>query len=143
IRLREVLREDMGGTYGVSIGSSASREPEPLYSVRIGFGADPQRLDDLTREVFAQIESLKRDGPSPDELAKVKEAQRREWETNMRRNSWWIAQIVAREMLGEPIADVETFPQRLEAVTAEQITSAARNYLRTDRYVRVSLVPER
>jgi zinc protease len=142
IRLRDVLREDLGGTYGVSVGSSAAREPVPYYTVDISFGADPQRLEALTKTVFEQIEKLQREGPTAEELAKVKETQRREWETNLKRNGYWAGQIEARDRAGEPIADVLSFPQRLNAATAAMLQTAAQRYLSKANFVRVSLYPE-
>jgi len=50
--LREILREDMGGTYGVGAFGSGSKEPRERYSIRIAFGADPERLDELTSATF-------------------------------------------------------------------------------------------
>jgi zinc protease len=143
IRLRDVLREELRGTYGVSVGSSVSREPTPQYTIRISFGADPQRLEALTKTVFEQIEKLKQAPPTADELAKVKETQRREWETNLKRNPYWAAQIAARDRADEPIADIMTFPQRLERATAAQLQTAAQRYMPIKNYVRVSLYPER
>ena len=78
----------------------------------------------------------------PDELAKVKETQRREWETNVKRNDYWIGQIAARDVANERVADLLTFPQRLQAVTADDIRKAAQ-LMRPDNYVRVTLLPER
>jgi zinc protease len=115
----------------------------PQYSLTISFGADPQRLESLTKTVFEQIEKLKRDGPTADELARVKETQRREWETNLKRNAYWIGQIAARDRLGEPIADVLSFPDRLNTATPEMLRTAAQRYLRMENYVRVSLYPEK
>lgn len=143
LRLRDVLREDLGGTYGASVSSSSTREPTPRYSVRVSFGADPQRLESLTKTVFEQIEKLKQQPPTAEELAKVKEAQRREWETNMKRNAYWVAQIAARDRAGEPIADALNFPDRLNALTPARLQQAAQRYLRSDNYVRVSLYPEK
>jgi zinc protease len=143
IRLRDVLREDSAGTYGVSIGASTTKEPTPHYSISISFGADPARLEALTKSVFEQIEKFKREGPTADELAKVKETQRREWETNLKRNGYWVSQIAGRDRMGEPIADILTFPDRLNTATLPMLQEAARKYLRNDRYVRVSLYPEK
>ena len=36
IQLRETLREQLGGTYGVQVGASTEREPDPRYSLSIG-----------------------------------------------------------------------------------------------------------
>ena len=142
LRLRDVLREDLGGTYGASVGGGSSREPVPQYSITISFGADPGRLESLTKTVFEQIDKLKREGPTADELASVKETQRREWETNLKRNAYWAGQIAGRDRAGEPIADVLTFPQRLDTATAAMLRTAAQRYLRADNYVRVSLYPQ-
>jgi zinc protease len=143
LRLRDVLREDLGGTYGVSVGSSVAREPVPYFTVDISFGADPQRLEALTKTVFEQIQKFQREGPTADELAKVKETQRREWETNMKRNAYWAGQIEGRDRAGEPIADVLSFPQRLNAATAAMLQTAAQRYLSKSNFVRVSLYPEK
>lgn len=142
IRLRDVLREDLGGTYGVDVGYSTSREPTPNYTINISFGSDPARLDSLTETIFAEIAKLRTKGVTAEEVAKVKETQRRGWETNLKQNGYWLGQIVARDTGNEPLADVLTFPARLQKITAAQIREAA-SLLRADNYVRVSLVPEK
>ena len=45
LKLREILREDLGGTYGVSIGASSSQHPYEGYQFGIGWGCDPDRVD--------------------------------------------------------------------------------------------------
>jgi zinc protease len=141
MRLRDAIRENLGGTYGVEVGHSTEREPEPAYSIQISFAADPVRLDSLTARIFNEIETLQKTGPTSDEIAKVKETQRRQWETNMKENGYWIGQIAGREMAREPVRDLLTFPARLAKVTAAQIRQAA-GLMREDNYVRVSLLPE-
>lgn len=143
IRLRNILREDMGGTYGVDIGATTSRYPTPNYAVSISFGANPARLDSLTGAVFQQIALLKSKGVSAEEIAKAKETQRRGWETNVKRNEYWVGVISSRDEAGEPLAAIMTFPQRLNRITAAQIDNAARVFLNEKNFVRVSLRPER
>jgi zinc protease len=143
IRLREVLREDMGGTYGVSISQSANREPYPNYAVHISFGADPQRLDSLANAVFAVIDQIKRDGPTATDLAKIKETQRRSFEKGTRENSFWVAQLITRTENSEDLKNILTYPALVDALTADAIRAAANKYLRKDNYVRVSLFPEK
>jgi zinc protease len=62
--------------------------------VSVEFGAAPERLDELTRVVFAQIDSLKAGGMSEHDLAKVREAQRREREVSARENGWWLGALM-------------------------------------------------
>ena len=142
MRLRDVLREDLGGTYGVNISQSLRRLPQPGYAVEIEFGAAPQRLNELTSTVFAEIERIKTSGPDAAALAKVKEQLRRDYETNIKQNEYWLSVLLREAEAGEPAKGVLDFPQRVDAVTAEQIRAAARTYLDTRNYIRVSLLPE-
>lgn len=140
IRLRETLREDLGGTYGVSVRASASREPRPEYRFSIGFGAAPERLDELGRAAFATIDSIKAHGPSESELAKVREAQRRAREISLRENNAWLGQLMAFDRLRwDPRGIMAEPTTRLDAA---MIQRAARLYLNAQNYVQVSLVPE-
>ncbi len=142
IRLRDVLREDLGGTYGVGAAANTAREPVPSYTIGISFGAAPARLDSLTQAVFQQIARLQKDGVSAEEIAKVKETQKREWETAVKRNEYWVNQIAAKRDAGENVADLLKVPERLDKITAAQI-QAASLLIRKDNYVRVSLLPEK
>src|SRR5690606_22573415 len=75
IRLREALREDLGGTYGVSVIGTGTQLPVPLYQVALSFGTDPERLDEMTTALFAEIQRLREDGPLESDLQKVREMQ--------------------------------------------------------------------
>jgi zinc protease len=143
MRLRDVLREDMGGTYGVQVSQSTQRLPEPRYSISVQFGADPDRLEELVAAVFTELAAIQANGPDPDLLARAKEQQRRAFETNTRRNEYWLSVLLREAETGEPAGGVRDFPARLDAVTPAQITAAARAYFDFDNYVRVSLLPER
>ncbi len=153
-RLREVLREELGGTYGVSVGSSFSWRPEGQYRLSISFGSDPERVDELLDAVYAEIERLKASPPEEAEVNDVIEAQRRTWETNQESNGWWLNVLDARyrylldqldgrypsgDRLLETLATYET---SLDAVTPQRIQELARRYFDLDNRVRVTLLPE-
>ncbi|HEV2146309.1 MAG TPA: insulinase family protein [Longimicrobiaceae bacterium] len=143
LRLRDQLREDLGGTYGVGVSASAVRDPRPTYTVSVGFGTSPERVDELTAVVFAQIDSLKRAGPTEEELRKVREAARRSRETEMRDNGFWISQIVSYVGNGWPLQEILVGGERIARVDAAAVREAARRYLDRGNYVQVSLVPEK
>jgi zinc protease len=143
MKLRDVLREDLGGTYGVSVSQSTQRFPESRYLLSISFGAAPERLEELTRTVFAELEKMRTNGPDAAALANVKEQARRAHETGLQRNEFWLSALLRQAETGEPAAQALQYPERVNAVTAEQIRDAARRYLDVRNYVRVSLVPER
>jgi zinc protease len=142
IRLRDVLREDLGGTYGVQLSQAAVRDPWEHYVFTIGFGAAPERLDSLAATVFQEVEKIKLSGPDAETLQKVKETHKRGYETNLQQNGYWLGQIAAAVQYDEPVGGFLDLPARIDAITAEQIAQAARTFLRSDRYVRVSIFPE-
>ena len=142
IKLREALRENLGGTYGVSVSPSASRDPKPSYRFTIGFGAAPERLEALTAAALAQIDSVKKFGTTPEYLTKVKEAALRARETAIKQNGYWLSQISSFDQNGWPLKEIPNGEQLILSLTVKDLQQAARAYLRSDNYVRVSLYPE-
>ena len=153
-RLREVLREELGATYSVTVGSTFSWRPEGQYRLSITFGSDPERADELLEAVYGEIERLKGSPPTEDEVNDVREAQRRTWETDQESNSWWLNVLDGRYryLLDQsdgryPSGDVllETLPTygaALEALTPAGIQELALRYFDLDNRVRVTLLPE-
>jgi zinc protease len=142
IKLREALRENLGGTYGVTVTPSASREPQQAYRFSIGFGSAPERLEALTAAALAEIDSVKRFGTTPEYLRKVKEAALRTRETALKQNSYWLSQIASFDQNGWNIEEIPNGEKLISALTIQDLQRAAQQYLRTDNYVRVSLYPE-
>lgn len=142
LRLRERLREDLGGTYTIGVGGSATDRPGPAYTFSVAFGSAPGRVEELTAAVFTEIEALRNNGPTADEVAKVKEMRRREYETNLQRNEYWVATISSSLSSGLDPRDVLTFPAFIQDITPELVQQAARTYLNTSNYARFTLLPE-
>jgi zinc protease len=142
IRLRDRLREEMSGTYGVGVDGGVMKEPAQEYRFSIDFGASPERLDELSRAVFAEIDSVKASGVTADELQKVREAQRREREVAMRENNWWLGALMGYDQNGWDPRLIPS-PPLSQTLTSADLRDAARRYLDTARYVQVSLYPER
>lgn len=141
LRLRERLREDLGGTYGVEVRGNAARDPLPRFQFSIAFGSAPDRVDELVDEVFAEIERLAAEGPTPDDLGKVREMQFRSRETSLRQNQFWLAQLINYDQYGWDLEELATIATRFESVGPEVIQDAARTYLSGENYVQVSLLP--
>ena len=142
LRLRERLREELSGTYGVSVTGAAEQDPVAGYRVSIEFGSDPARVEELSRVVFAEIDSLMAAGPSAADLQKVREGQRREREVNVRDNGWWMGALIAYDRYGWDMRQIPQ-PPLSQAFTAADVRDAARRFLDVTRYVQVSLYPER
>ncbi|MCX6571727.1 MAG: insulinase family protein [Candidatus Aminicenantes bacterium] len=142
-RLRKLLREKLSGTYDVAVQPSYSKIPREEYRVTIDLGADPARMDDMSRAIFQEIKSLKKKGPTEKEVEEVRLAESRDYETNSRHNDWWLVQLTERYRIGEDPAGLMRIPDTLALLTRESVRTAARAYFNTKRYVQVTLYPEK
>jgi zinc protease len=142
-RLRKLLREKLSGTYDVGVRPSYGRIPREEYRMGIDLGADPRRIDELVRDIFQEIERLKKSGPAEKEVQEIRLAESRDYETNSRQNDWWLAQLVERYRIGEDPAAIMRIPDSLALLTRSSVRAAARTYFNTKRYVQVTLYPEK
>ena len=141
IRLRELLREDLGGTYGVRVSSRLTYRPDEEYSVSISFGSAPERAEELAAVVFEEIERIKTEGPDAETVAKVRETQRRFKETNLRENDYWIDQMRSFDRQGRDYAEISSY-DLIEGWSDADVRAAAQRYLRLDQYAKFVLLPE-
>jgi zinc protease len=144
IRLREILREELGGTYGVSVvpAFKTSSAIKAYGMMEIQFKSSPDNVDKLVNAAMTEIERLKKEGPSADDVAKVKELERRDLETNAKQNSYWLGSMQTVHMYGWDPAGIARRDQRTERLTQENIKAMFNKYFPTDRYTLVTLKPE-
>jgi zinc protease len=144
IRLNDVLRERLGGTYSPGVGGGANRVPHPEYSIQIQFGSAPENVEPLAQTVFALIDSLKTSGPSAADVEKVREQMIRTRETDLKTNSYWAGNIAGRDQAGEDLEGLlAPYDAMIRNLTAAQIQQAAQKYFDTKNYVRFVLLPEK
>ena len=146
IKLRERLREDKSGTYFVRASSSFPHYPEERYIITISFGCSPDRVDELTTEVFSQIDSLRQfagSGKYESYLQKVREINLRSLETNLKENRWWLGQLEFYNFHQLDTHKMLEIEQRIKERNLNEIKRAAETYFNENRYVRVYLVPEK
>ncbi|MEP6620428.1 MAG: insulinase family protein [bacterium] len=142
IRLREALREDKGGTYGVGVDGQCRHIPNDRYEVSINFGSAPERVDELVAAVFSVIDSIKAGAISDSNMTKIREIPLRSHETGLRENSAWLSAMIDADEDGRDQRDWLRVPALVNAVTREKLRAAAIEYLRKDQFARFTLLPE-
>jgi zinc protease len=141
--LQRTLREDLGGTYGVSAVPRFSKRPSGEYRLTITFACDPARTDALVKTAFQVIDLYKQIGPGTGQVADTRSALTRDLETNLENNAFLLNRILFKYEYGEDVRDVFDMRPYYEQITVASLRDAAREYLNTNRYVQVTLVPER
>jgi zinc protease len=142
IRLREILREELGGTYGVNVGFTNTPPLKGYGSMVIQYGSSPDNIDKLVAASLKEIERLKTEGPSADDVSKVKELERRDLETNAKQNAYWLGSMQTVHMYGWDPAGIARRTERTERLTQENIKAMFQKYFPMDRYTLVTLKPE-
>ena len=140
--LQRTLREDLGGTYGVSVRPTFEQRPRGTYRVTISFACDPARLNALVTAMFREVEAFQRSGPSRAQVADARLALARDLETNSRSNTYLLNQLTYKYEYGEDPGEVFRLQEFYDQITPQAIRDAAQMYLDLGRYVKVTLLPE-
>lgn len=143
IKLREILREDKGGTYGVSVNGASMKYPEQMYNITISFGCAPEHVEDLVKTTFDELNSLKNYKVSDVYINKVKETQKREFEVNTKENKFWLNNLQAYYFYNIDISLLMKYPERVEKFNSETVQKVAQKYFDDNNYVKVVLYPKK
>jgi zinc protease len=142
IKLRENMREEMGGVYGVGARLNTRQFPSAKLDLTINWGTNPGLVDTLSKIVFYEMQKMIDEGPTADDFAKVKETVIRERETNDKQNNFWNSYLDFNYFNKTEMLNFEDFRKKVEAVTIEDLKRSAQKYFTPDHYIRVALYPE-
>jgi zinc protease len=142
IKLREAVREEKGGTYGVGVMGNFDKFPTPRYTIAVSFGCNPDRVPELLSTVDQVMAALRDSAVEASYLDKVKEQMKRQRETRLKENSFWVSALEQAAMFGEDPREMLQYVPRVEAISLKQVQEAAKKYLPVDKGVRVILYPE-
>jgi zinc protease len=140
--LQQTLREDMGGTYSVSVEPRFMNYPTMRYQISVGFSCDPARVVELTAAAWKVIREFAQQGPSEAHLAGARSALNRDLETGFQENGDLLDELTTRVEYKEDLAGVFNPRPLYERLTTASLRDAAREYLNLNRYVQVTLRPE-
>lgn len=142
IRMREVLREENSGVYGVSVFGSLGRLPKGSYSTGFGFSCDPGNAEMLVRLGLMEIIALQEEGPRRENVLKVKELHLREHENGLKENGFWLNSIMGIAVEGREFSDILDFPNQVRAFDPVEAQNAAKAYFNMDNLLIAYLRPE-
>ncbi len=89
IKLREQLREEQGGVYGVQVQPQLSRWPKEEFGVAIIFNAKPEEVDGLIDYAKKEIQKIQQNGPEAEDITKVTETLKQERIKKLKENGFW------------------------------------------------------
>jgi len=141
IALRDILRENLGQTYTVSVGLAQELPQRGSGHVEVSFGAAPENVQAMTDRVLQEIKRLQQEGPSADLTNRAKESARRNYETALKQNGYWLRRLDSVHLLGSDPTEILRRNDRIDAVTPQVLQDVFKRYFPFDRSTIVTLVP--
>jgi zinc protease len=142
LRVNAVLREKLGLIYAGQMGGALLRIPYEHYEISAQLPTGPDKVDPLVAALFAEIDSVKANGPTQAELDKVKANWRQNFMHWQHENNYWLSNLEASLLENTPPARLLTITDEVEKLTVADVQAAARRYFDKDNYVQVVLLPE-
>lgn len=141
-RLLEDIREKESGVYSIGAYPTSFKTTYEGYSVTISFSCDPEREEELKTKTFEIINSLKVDGITDTDIQKVIEKEKREFETNVKENSYWKRLLVDINENKITPDDYLNYNALIGTISIETMKAAANKYFDMNNYIKVNLLPE-
>ncbi|MEO8179958.1 MAG: insulinase family protein [Deltaproteobacteria bacterium] len=141
MRLREVLREQLGRVYTPYVSANFERVPFAAYTLAISFECKPADVDELVKATRSTIAEVKKSGVADSYLEKLRSERTRDLEEVYRSNEFWLDRLVEKYKLGEDPRSILILTQLTQRITSENLRLAARQFLRGDQYVDALLTP--
>ena len=129
----EKVREEAGGTYGVSVSLSSQLHPYQSAQGLIMFDCDPERVDSLKKIIYSEIEKLATIGPSKENLEKSIRNMLKTREEARLHNNYWSNALYLYYYSGLNVNDPKNYEKILNKLTVKDIKkTAARFFTKAD-----------
>jgi zinc protease len=142
IKLREVLREDAGGVYGVGVGGGFNREPINSYGITIQFGCAPENVDKLVALVMEEIKNTKANGVPAVNIEKVVAEQTRSLENDIKENNFWRFRLEQNFFRGTDPTQILQTADKIKLITVDKTKELANKLFNENHLVKLILLPE-
>ncbi|MEO9021938.1 MAG: insulinase family protein [Ginsengibacter sp.] len=143
IRIIEELREKIQGIYGGGTGFQFEKVPYSNYNFFLQLPCGPEKLDTLLKAARAEIQSIIKNGPSKENLEKVKKQWHEQHKVNFKENGTWLSQLQSFYFPGDNPDYFINYDKYVDALTTKDVQEAAKLLLSTKNVVTGILLPEK
>ncbi|MBQ7180402.1 MAG: insulinase family protein [Bacteroidaceae bacterium] len=119
----ETVREDEGGAYSVGVSASLRDYPEAQGIMQIVLPTAPEKRDRMMEVIYQGVKRMCEEGPSEDNLQKIRQYMLRSHSENLKNNGYWMNQLLVRTRYGED--NVTSYEREVERVTIADLKKLA------------------
>ncbi len=140
IAYTDSVREEKGGTYGVSVDFDLDKDDRPNATMKISYNADPSRYDELNPIIYQQLQNIAQYGPAATSVQKVKQYLTKQYAQAAITNDYW-SYIIWHEIDDDTDFDRD-YCKMVSDVTAADIQRMAQRLLAAKRCIEVTMLSE-
>ncbi|MEO6893614.1 MAG: insulinase family protein, partial [Ginsengibacter sp.] len=143
IVINEELREKLKAIYGGGTQVQFEKIPYSHYTFFLTLPTGPEKVDTLLMAANAEIQDIIKNGPSKENLDKVKKQWEEQHKVDMKENSIWLSQLQDFYFPGDNPEYFINYDKYVNALTPKDIQEAAKLLLTTKNVVTGILRPEK
>ena len=136
----DTLREEEGGTYGASVGSTMQNEPEAMAMIQVYFDTNPEAAARLIKSAVDGLKNLAADGPTEEQLNRAIENAKKNLPESRISNSYWRDALMDWNRYGMDY-DKE-FETAISEISAENIKAVLNEVLSQNNFIEIVMSPE-
>lgn len=140
MRYTKSIREEKGGTYGVSSQSQLTYKPTTQYALMITFDTNPEMADELRDMLIPEIERIAKEGPTAEELSKIKEYMTKQHAADLKNNGNWLSWIEIWYTHG--IDEMTGYQQIVDSLSADDIKAVAARIVNDNNVLKIIMDPK-
>ena len=138
----EKVREEEGGTYGVSLNTSSEKRPQEKTNLLIAFECDPARAPELKEIIYRELADMAGNGPSQVNLEKAVSNMLKTREEEREHNSYWGKAVQGYYLNGIDRNDPANYEDILNKLTTKDIRKVVKKLLAKADLLELVFVPE-
>ncbi len=138
-RLFYELRDRQSLAYALSSFSIEGLEPGAFG---VYMGTAPEKVPQAIAGIERELKRIRSEKVSPEELTRAKRYLIGSFEIDLQRNSSVAMNLVLNDLYGLGYDEYRRYPEKINAVTAEDVLRVAREFIRLDRYTLAIVRPE-
>ena len=140
IAYTDSVREEKGGTYGVSVDFELAKDDQPNATFKIAYNADPSRYEELNTIIYQQLKNIADNGPLESSMDKVKLYLTKQYAQMAITNDYW-SYIIWHELDDDTDFDRD-YCKLVNEVSATDVQRMAQRLLAAKRCIEVTMLSE-
>ncbi len=141
--LRDAMRGDAGGVYGVGSHYNTERFPSGKTALTVNFSTDPNRVDEMKGIVYRTLQKFADEGPDDEIFKKEVENQLKNYSSYQRMDGFWNAIMEILCFYHEDENGSVDYQTQIKSVKKEEIQKMVKDLLSQDNVVEVIMVTEK